>query len=72
MTVNKKERELAELAVEKKHLDDRLKLVRAKMKILSRDMTFPVVIEIDGEAVLLEKPQYDGYLPKSTVVRIAR
>jgi hypothetical protein len=60
---------MAELGLEKRRLRNRLDEINAEMRKLAPETDLPVTVEMEGHAVLVNKPLYSG-LPQVTVTRI--
>lgn len=63
------ENRIAALGLEKRKLRSRLDEINAEMRELAPKTDLPVTIEMEGHAVLVNKPLYSG-LPQVIITRI--
>lgn len=62
------EQDLARLVIRKRQLDVELRGVRAEVKKRARTVKLPFAVEVDGNAVMVKKPQYPEGMPLVEVV----
>lgn len=55
-TASDNERKLAELAVQKVHLAAQLHETREQMKVLSKKVDLPLIMVLNGDAVMVSPP----------------
>jgi hypothetical protein len=66
------ELKLGELAVLKRNLRVQLKEANEQLKVLAKTVDLPLIIVLNGEAVVVREPQYKGGVPMQTIARCVR
>lgn len=66
------EQKLGELAVLKRDLRAQLKEASDQMKELAKTVELPIIVVLNGDAVMVSKPQYRGGCPVATVARCVK
>jgi len=66
------ELKLGELAVLKRNLRVQLKEATEQMKALAKTVELPVIVVLNGDAVVVSRPPYHGAAPICTVARCVK